>query len=182
MKENDSLYYGIVPKENIHYIPKEITSLDISRDSQLGFSVVYYFLQKLHIRFGTLDKQEGGKPFFQEGHIHFNYAHSKNFIACAIGNMAVGIDIEEKSRCISDITAKKALSSEASPKERVRQWVHKEAYAKLDGKGLGINLKKLHLKDIQKFGYEIEGETYWAAIYTHRENPTFEQLDYVENV
>lgn len=176
------IYYGIIPKSKIKNIPLEFQKSKLRLETKQGFAFLYYLLEKLGIQVGSLAKDKYGKPYFEEGHIHFNYAHSKDYIACVLGEIEVGIDIEQKERKISDLVAKNVLSLEADTKERVRQWVHKEAYAKLVGKGLGLNLKTLDLKDIQELSYEIEGEDYWAAIYTYEKNVVFEELDYEGNV
>ena len=59
-----------------------------------------------------------GKPYFKNSVIYFNYSHSKNYIACAISNKEVGIDIEETNTNISDKVSNKYLDNEKETEKR----------------------------------------------------------------
>ena len=86
-----------------------------------------------------------GKPYFEEGNLHFSISHTKKHVFCVLSDKPVGIDAEELDRDISPALADKILS----PSERAQYdaavdkkltlltfWVLKEASAKCTGKGL----------------------------------------------
>lgn len=86
-----------------------------------------------------------GKPYFEDGSLHFSISHTQRRVFCALSDHPIGIDAEELDRDIDLRLAEKILSSpeklryEAAPDKRLtllRFWVLKEAAAKLSGKGL----------------------------------------------
>lgn len=86
-----------------------------------------------------------GKPYFEDGSLHFSISHTKRRVFCALSEKPIGIDAEELDREIDLRLAEKILSApekeryDAAPDKRLtllRFWVLKEAAAKLTGKGL----------------------------------------------
>ncbi len=120
-------------------------------DRQLSL-MAYRLLQRmLKQHYGILEppvfhELEFGKPeLVNHAKIHFNLSHCKNGVACAIGDVPVGVDIE----CIPDKLdhdlAKYVLSqreydlvlSSANPEVMFTGlWTKKEAYLKLIGEGI----------------------------------------------
>ena len=92
-----------------------------------------------------------GKPYFAAGGQHFSISHTEDHVFCCISRHNIGIDAEEANREISPAVAHRYLSTaeyarwEASPNPRealLRLWILKEAYAKLNGRGLGNYLRE----------------------------------------
>ena len=88
---------------------------------------------------------ERGKPYFVNSPWQFSLSHTKHHVFCALSQIPVGIDAEEKERRIDLRLADKILSEterqqyEAAGDKRLallKFWVLKEAAAKLTGEGL----------------------------------------------
>ena len=92
-----------------------------------------------------------GKPMLQQPDgIHFNIAHSGNWIVCALDRFAVGVDVEVIKPIGQDI-AKRFFSTreheyimgQAEPArtaEFFKIWTLKESFIKADGRGMSIPL------------------------------------------
>ena len=92
-------------------------------------------------------KAPRGKPYFAGSDLHFSITHTKSRVFCALSDVSVGIDAEEKSRTVSPGLAQKILSpgelaqyEAVNPMNRndalLRFWVLKEAEVKCSGLGL----------------------------------------------
>lgn len=88
---------------------------------------------------------ERGKPYFQDGKVHFSISHTDRHVFCVLSDRPVGIDAEERSRVVNPKLAKKILSPEeweqycAAEDQNLALltfWVLKEAQAKCSGTGL----------------------------------------------
>ncbi len=96
-----------------------------------------------------------GKPYFAELPIGFNLSHCKGAIACAVGNGAVGIDVERIAAC-RDRVAQRICSAEeqrlleSAPDKALAfttLWTQKEAIAKFCGRGLSMELSHIDPRD-----------------------------------
>ena len=92
-------------------------------------------------------RDEMGKPYFKELPLYFNVSHSGVYLAIAVSERPVGIDIQEPKN-IKNGMFKKVVQSEeqkliGSDKQRdfLRLWTLKESFVKAEGKGLRIALK-----------------------------------------
>lgn len=110
--------------------------------------VYIYKSDKLNTR--GLPRDKNGKPLPING-THFNISHSGGYVAVAISDSPVGIDLQSKfkpSRKTNELTPRKlsarALKKILSPDEKpiqnnyIHNFVIKEAYAKKLGKGLSL--------------------------------------------
>lgn len=109
-----------------------------------------------------LGREPKGKPFLLEyPWLHINLSHSKGYVACAIGEKPVGVDIEcWRSRKRPELVVKKFHPKERDAygaideeqKERLfhELWVLKESFMKAEGSGLLIPLDSFYMEDIQK--------------------------------
>lgn len=96
----------------------------------------------------ALEKSPRGKPYFSQGNLHFSITHTRNTVFCALSDLPIGLDAEEKTRQVNPMLAEKILSpgeyqqyeALTTPEERndalLRFWVLKEAEAKCSGLGL----------------------------------------------
>ena len=88
--------------------------------------------------------REGGKPFFPDLPLFFSLSHSAPFVACALADFEIGLDIQARSaarpallrRCFS---ASERAFIETAPEPDAaftRLWCLKESYVKALGEGL----------------------------------------------
>jgi 4'-phosphopantetheinyl transferase len=80
------------------------------------------------------------KSDFELQNIHFNISHSANYVACAIADSPVGIDIEGR-RKVNSAVAKRYFTDEEiesihSDDDFFKIWTFKEALGKYTGDGL----------------------------------------------
>lgn len=88
---------------------------------------------------------QGGKPYFENYPYYFNLSHSGDYVACALSEREVGIDLQEHRGAALERVAERYFSpAEVFALMRVRDrtalffrlWARKEAYGKLSGKGI----------------------------------------------
>lgn len=91
-----------------------------------------------------------GKPYFEDGKLHFSVSHTKDRVFCCLCHEPVGMDAEPADRPVDLALAKRWLSdreqevfsqAEDPAATLLRFWVLKESYAKLTGRGWGNYLK-----------------------------------------
>jgi 4'-phosphopantetheinyl transferase len=149
----------------------------------------YLICQRLGLKNQQLlfSKNEYGKPFLvNAGHLHFNIAHSAEWVVCALGEAAVGVDVE-KIAPVDDDLAKRIFTPEEYrtliSKNRTEQlpyfyalWTIKESYLKALGKGLAIPLTsfsvicspagKIKVRDVDDWYFKQYdwGETYQLTV------------------
>ena len=95
-----------------------------------------------------IERTEYGKPYFPElPELHFNISHTTGYAALAVSDQCVGVDIECLRR-IKRIANKKRFAEWVFTEDErgeaydelgfLKIWTRKEAYMKLDGRGLAI--------------------------------------------
>lgn len=169
--KNNIVYYSIINKNNIMY---DDTSNKL--ETKLARIVLKNMLEYFGFNLPKIYLSENGKPYFKDSKIFFNYSHSKNYIACAISQHEVGIDIEETNRNISDSIAKKYLNNEKDNSKRMEIWVKKESYSKLKGLGLQIGFHNIKLDELKEQNFFIKENEYMFSIYCDSEAVVFKEL------
>jgi len=124
-----------------------------------------------------ITRPERGRPFFLDyPELHFNISHSGDWAVCALSEILVGIDIEEvKLNGISSSLVRKVLTEkEQEYMEKLpdgqknaafyRFWTIKEAYAKCDGRGLGISLNKIDIDIDRQAIYLVDEGHVWNGM------------------
>lgn len=108
----------------------------------------------------TVLRDQCQKPFLPHLDLHFNLSHSGNHVACAVGPVPLGIDLEQvrpvqnfTAICKRVFTPAEQAAIEAGPPEDVLDrffdyWTLKESYLKALGYGLS--------KPLQSFSIEID--------------------------
>ena len=92
-------------------------------------------------------RDEMGKPYLEGNILHFNVSHSGEYLAIAISNQPVGIDIqglkEIKEGMYRKVVQPEELSliGENRQKDFLKLWTLKESFVKAEGKGLRIPFK-----------------------------------------
>lgn len=109
--------------------------------SHLLFETFRIPFSKQHIAYGPY-----GKPYLRDyPDVHFNISHSGIYVACAVADHPVGIDIQMISeyrpnvadRVCSKVELATIAASENPAAEFTKLWTRKEAYAKWTGEGIG---------------------------------------------
>jgi 4'-phosphopantetheinyl transferase len=107
-----------------------------------------------------ISSDANGKPQLTEfPDIHFNVSHSGRYVVCAFGDAPVGVDVEAirpaDMRIVERFFAKLEreyifgqVSDEARLRAFYRVWTMKEAYIKMEGRGLGIPLLSFDVFDM----------------------------------
>lgn len=116
------------------------------------YMLLKYFqipFSKQHISYGRY-----GKPYLRDySNAYFNISHSGQFVACAVSDCPIGVDIQEIASYHRDV-ARRVFSPEelsqieSSPDrsaEFTRLWTQKEAYLKMLGTGFSERLDKITL-------------------------------------
>lgn len=102
-------------------------------------------LSAQHIAYGPY-----GKPYLKNyPDVFFNISHSGQWVACAVSDKAIGIDVQEVTTFSHDVAAKVCNNVELSmiesandpAAEFTRIWTRKEAYLKMLGYGIGSGMK-----------------------------------------
>lgn len=103
-------------------------------------------------------REELGKPYFKDYPMHFNVSHSGEYLAIALSESPVGIDIQEPKNLREGMYRKvvqpqeQELIGENRQADFLRLWTLKESFVKAEGKGLRITLKDYY--------FEKENEEY----------------------
>ena len=97
-------------------------------------------------------RDEMGKPYFKECELHFNVSHSGEYLAIAVSEHPVGIDIQGP-KVIREGTFRKVvqpqeeiLIGEVCERDFLRLWTLKESFVKAEGKGLRIPMKDYYFE------------------------------------
>lgn len=106
-----------------------------------------------------------GKPYLKNyPNIYFNLSHSKNYVACAVSNSPVGVDIEYikdmdwdlAQYCYHGCEYEYILNNKNSKKAFYEMWVLKESYMKMTGLGFRLPLNEFTIKITNEI--EVMGE------------------------
>ncbi len=94
-----------------------------------------------------------GRPYLESSEVDFNISHSEGFVAVAIGDGRVGIDLQAVNfsfdpvaladRFFAPEEAAAVAADENKPELFFRLWTQKEALGKAMGGGLRATLRKL---------------------------------------
>jgi len=110
-----------------------------------------------------------GKPFLiNNPHIHFNISHAGNFVACAVSNVPVGIDIELLAKTIDLKIANRFFTPDESAYIMAGEhmlrfyeiWTKKESRIKWEGKGLSMPLPSFDVLDCGDLNQLVYHEVY----------------------
>jgi phosphopantetheinyl transferase len=102
-----------------------------------------------------------GRPLLPGSALHVSIAHSGEYVACAVAERCIGVDIERSDRAEADEELARRVCSPAERErlgpltaaELIRLWARKEAVAKLLGLGLALNFDQLDVsRDVPRVG------------------------------
>ena len=116
-------------------------------------------------------RDDMGKPYFSNCALHFNVSHSGEYLAIAVSEFPVGVDIQEPKN-IKDGMFRKVVQTEEAvligddrQNDFLRLWTLKESFVKAEGKGLRISLKD--------YFFQKENEEYFVNYSGQRLPRTF---------
>lgn len=100
-------------------------------------------------------RSSGKKPYLDSDDIFFSVSHSENIWACAVSDGKIGIDLQFKKSCKSDLIARKfyypheAAWCKNDLDRFFAVWTAKESYVKFTGDGIDENFKKFSVLDTE---------------------------------
>ena len=177
------------------------------RDKNLSVGVevlLNHALDKIGITNPVFDIDKYGKPYLKNySDVHFNLSHSEGYVACAVSDSPVGVDIEY----VTDIDLNLAkqffygteyeyvLNNNDQKKAFFELWVLKESYMKMTGLGFRLALdefcieindeiKLIHRENTGNFGLwnVCEGDYMFGVCSQSRiTEPTLINLHDIEN-
>lgn len=117
-----------------------------------------------------------GKPYLSDyPQIHYNISHSGCYVVCAVSDLEIGIDIQEKRVIALDKIGRKLFSpdeyraflkSEEKQDLFFRQWVRIESYLKWTGEGISRTLNELQMDGWSQFLHV--NKNYMCAVWSQR--------------
>lgn len=143
--------------------------------------VRYLISRKLHIDNSEIvfETNSYGKPYLSgKKNLYFNLSHSGKWIFCGLAEKEIGVDIERRADCKTDIAKRFFADAEykylnSIPVEKQKQvfydiWSLKESYIKYKGMGLSMPLDsfEFHFEEEEVFVYGEDGEIPFAKRYT----------------
>ncbi len=108
-------------------------------------------LSQQHIAYGPY-----GKPYLRDWpNIHFNISHSGQYVACAVADRPVGIDVQVIEAYRPDVATKvfsweelaRIEASDDPAVEFTKLWTQKEAHLKMFGRGITGGIRELLAED-----------------------------------
>ena len=94
-----------------------------------------------------MSKSSDGKPYFENCFVKFNISHSGKYVALALSELEVGVDVQTV-KSISQRVARRYLESDENDADRLtRLWTEYESVGKCEGCGIPHKLdrKAYHL-------------------------------------
>ncbi|MBE6509909.1 MAG: 4'-phosphopantetheinyl transferase superfamily protein [Methanobrevibacter millerae] len=146
--------YNLLPKER----KDKVDFYRFDKDKKLSAGA-YLLLKKLLKEIGIDDFEikigKYGKAYISDQeNIYFNMSHSSKFVACAISDKEVGVDIEYNDPTIDLNIAKNyfynqeyesIMKSQNPSDEFFNYWVLKESYMKYTGLGFNLDLDSFEI-------------------------------------
>ena len=110
-------------------------------------------------------KDDMGQPYLKDCSLQFNVSHSGEYLAIAVSEFPVGVDIQEPKN-IKDGMFRKVVQAEETEligderqNDFLRLWTLKESFVKAEGKGLRISLKEYYfLKENGEYFVNYSGQ------------------------
>ena len=102
---------------------------------------------------------ENGKPFLRDLPLYFSLSHSGDFVACALADYEIGLDIQKKSALHAPLANRLFTEEERAFIQNsadadiafTQLWCLKESYIKATGEGISRALSELSLNFSQPF-------------------------------
>ena len=104
--------------------------------------------ETLNVDYTNIKYNTHGKPYFEGNPIYFSISHKGTKAVCVTSNKPIGVDLETikpfNKKVAERICTESELSIIGNDEERFATvWAVKEAYSKLDGRGISLGLKHI---------------------------------------
>ena len=117
-----------------------------------------------------IERDEHGKPFVVDGSLMISLAHSKNFVACSVGEVPSGVDVEEDFTDALAIAKnfftaqeyQQILSVDNPAEKFLSIWTIKESFAKFTGRGIDENFSEIDSAKILSGRGKIVGKNFFV--------------------
>lgn len=152
---NLSKAYNLVSEDR----KNKISRFRFDRDKKLSCGAYLLLIKMLteeNITHPLFKTQKYGKAYISNyENIHFNLSHSGNYVACAISDSKIGVDIEYNDPTIDLDIAKnffyndeytQIMNSDNPSNEFFKYWVLKESYMKYTGLGFHLDLDSFEIR------------------------------------
>lgn len=121
---------------------------DTRKLSSVFFPQVFYLETGDTVKYEDLKRGENGKPL-PFNNYYFNISHSGNYWCIVFSDSECGIDLEINRQLKAHLSKKILFQSENLIDNNIlKNWVLKEAYAKMMGVGISIGLNNIDPSDI----------------------------------
>ncbi|MDE7082467.1 MAG: 4'-phosphopantetheinyl transferase superfamily protein [Clostridia bacterium] len=109
--------------------------------------------------------EENGKPYVDGNPVYFSISHSGKVAVIALSNSPVGVDVELFKRrkfesIVSRFTDREKSEINVDFNAFLRNWTAKEAFVKMNGGTLAMDLKKLEFIDGNLFYNGVKQDAY----------------------
>lgn len=127
---------------------------DTKKLSSVLFPRVFYLETGEKIQYEDLRRNQNGKPQAENG-IYFNISHTGNYWCIVFSDSECGIDIELNRTLRARMSRKILFDGEKLIDDNLlKNWVMKEAYAKMIGVGISISFSTIDLESVAE-EYEV---------------------------
>ena len=160
----NSIYLSIKKKSEVKINDLKFPDFIKRDENKKAFSLLFEMFNYLglDININDIYYSNNGKPYIKDSTIKFNYSHSKNYIACSVSSIEMGIDIEDDFK-ISDEA--RLMYLPGINDDIRRTFVTKEAYCKLLGDFNDEFFKKIDVNRIKNNKYEINNMDYNLVLF-----------------
>ena len=111
----------------------------------------------------TLLRTPQGKPYLEGDRLFLSISHTEQLWGCVVAPCPVGLDLQAPRPVAWESIARRFFTSEEQcflqdhPDQFFALWTAKEAFAKLDGRGLGMGLSTFSTAGSAGFHSNIQG-------------------------
>lgn len=128
---------------------------DYHAQHDAAYALLYDVLDRCGCENKEIVHDARGKPFLKDSDLFISLTHCDGLAACITEPVPCGIDAERFDRKVTDRIIKRVCSPEETAlinsssepeKEFIRLWTLKEAYSKVDGRGIGV-ISSIHFPE-----------------------------------
>ena len=147
----------------------------IAADKKCSLAAFFLLNKILYENYGikqaNIYRTENGKPYLRGSNIYFSISHSGEYVATAVSDSEIGIDIECVRKCPTDIKSRICTDSEKKyigddDVKILTVWTLKEAAVKMTGAGI----KGMKDVELDFTGGKISVNLSGAAVTSYIEN------------